>query len=119
MRRHPSGLRLHTDGKLFTDFLADRHVMEAADLDVAPLCAMGEVSNTSARETDKTGPALSAGGHKTGFQDFPSRARVSQTGCGEIRPDLCRAIRGKSSHLQPVTLGQHREVIRLHFGRKS
>ena len=120
MPRHPSGLRFHTNGQLFTDFLADRHVMEAADLDVALLCGMRhEVSNTSARETDETGPALSAGGHKTGFQDFPSRARVSQTGCGEIRPDLCRAIRGNSSHLQPVTLGQHREVIHLHFGGKT
>ena len=56
MRRHPGGLRFHTDGKPFTDFLADRHVMEAADLDVAMLCGMRhEVSNTSARETDETG----------------------------------------------------------------
>jgi len=78
MRRHTSGFRFHTDGKPFTDFRADRDVMEAADLDVALLCGMShEVSNTSARETDETGPALSAGGHKTGFQDFPSRARVS------------------------------------------
>ena len=78
MRRHYRQLGLHTDGQLFTNFLADRHVLEAADLDVALLCGMGhEVSDTSARETDEMGPALSAGGHKTGFQDFPSRARVS------------------------------------------
>ena len=78
MRRHTGGLWFHTDGKPFADFRADRDVMEAAELDVALLRGMShEVSNTSARETDKTGPALSAGGHKTGFQDFPSRARVS------------------------------------------
>jgi len=82
MRRHPKGLRFHANGQLFADFLADRHVLEAADLDVALLCG-------TSHEVSETDPLLSAGGHKTGFQDFRSRARVSQTGCGEIWPDLC------------------------------
>src|SRR6185437_613088 len=36
MRRHPSGLRFHTNGQLFTD--ADRHVLEAL-ISTSPCCA--------------------------------------------------------------------------------
>lgn len=90
MRRHSRGLRFHSDGKPFTDFLADRNVMEAADLNITLLRGIIHGKpNRSVRETEEIGPALSAGGHKTSFQDFHPRARVSQTGCGEIGPDLC------------------------------
>jgi hypothetical protein len=88
MRWNSRGFRFHTDGKPFTDFLADRHVMKAADLDATLLCGISH-EESNMKETDEAGPALSAGGHKTGFQDFPSRAHVSQAGCGKIRPDLC------------------------------
>jgi hypothetical protein len=119
MRRHSSGLRFHADGKPFTDFLADRHVVETADLGVTSLCGIShEESNRSVTETNETVPALSAGGHKTGFQDFPG-AGVSQTGCGEIRPDLCRAIRDNRMDCEPVSLGQHRDLTRLRFGGKT
>jgi len=119
MRRYSRGLRFHTDGKPLTDFLADRHVMDAADLDVTSLRGIShEESNRSVTETNETVPALSAGGNKTGFQDFPG-AGVSQTGRGEIRPDLCRAIRDNRVDREPVSLGQHRDLTRLHVGSKT
>lgn len=120
MRRHSTGFRFHGNGKSFTDFLADRHVMKAADLDATLFCGIShEESNMSVKEMDETGPALSAGGHKTGFLDFHFRTRISQTGCGEIRPDLSRAIRSRGSDLKPVSLGQHRDRTRFNFGSKT
>jgi len=86
MRRHSRRLQIQTDAKPFTDFLAERHVMGAADLNVALLRGIShEKSNRLATEA---GEALSAGAHKTRFHDCHVRARVSQTGCGEIRPNL-------------------------------
>jgi hypothetical protein len=119
MRRYSRAVRLHADGKSLTDFLTDRHVMEAADLDATLLCGIShEESNRSVTETNETVPALSAGGHKTGFQDFPG-AGVSQTGRGEIRPDLCRAIWDNRMDREPVSLGEHCDLTRLRFGGKT
>jgi hypothetical protein len=69
MRRHLNGHLAHADAKPFTDFLAERQVMDMADLDVASMREIShETSITLARETEKTG--LSAGRHKTSFQYF-------------------------------------------------
>jgi hypothetical protein len=42
MRRHLNGHLAHADAKPFTDFLAERQVMDMADLDVA---SMREISH--------------------------------------------------------------------------
>jgi hypothetical protein len=46
MRRHPNGLLVQTAAKPFTNFLAERLVMEAADVGITFMRAMGhEISN--------------------------------------------------------------------------
>src|SRR5689334_5805418 len=51
MRRHYGRLALHANGKPCTKFLADRRVMEAADLDLTLLCDIshGESSTLCSR----------------------------------------------------------------------
>jgi hypothetical protein len=56
MRRHSNGYLAHADAKPFTDFLAERQVMDVADLDVASMREIShETSIRLARETEKTG----------------------------------------------------------------
>jgi hypothetical protein len=93
--------------------------MGVADLDVASLRGISHEKSNSRQRNRKSGEALSAGGHKTSFHDRRARSRVAQTGCGEIRPNLRRAIRGGRVDRKPICLGQRYDFACFHFGGKS
>jgi hypothetical protein len=119
MRRQTNRIQIQTAAKPFADFLAKRHVMAGADLDVVLMCGIGHgQSNRLIEEVEEIRKTLAASGYKASFHDCRVRTRVSQTGCGEIRPDLLRAIRG-ATDLQPISLGQRRDLARCRFGSKS
>lgn len=53
MRRHSNRFQIQTDAKPFTDFLAERHVMNAADLNVTLFREIGhEKSDGLVREME-------------------------------------------------------------------
>jgi hypothetical protein len=117
MWRYSIRFPAQTDVEPFTDFLAEGHIMGVADSDVALLRGIGhEKSNRLMKETAK---ALSASGYKSRFHDCHARPCLSQAGCGEIGPDLCRAVRGSLADLKPVCLGQRRDFTRFHFRGKT
>src|ERR1700756_3313365 len=75
-------------------FLADRHVLEAADLDVALLCGTShEVSDTSAREMDETGPAVIGGRSQDGLPGFSLQ---SPRFANRMRRNLARPVLSNS-----------------------
>jgi hypothetical protein len=62
---------------------------------------------------------LSTRSHQPSFLKLRSRAGMSQTGRGKVRPDLRRAVRNDGSRLEPVAFGHGCEFIRLHLRGKS
>lgn len=86
MRRYFNGSLIQTRAKPFTDFLADRCAMEAADLSVSLVSAIRHENPIVPENAE--GKCLPTGSHKTGFPDVSARAGPLQAGCGEVGPNF-------------------------------
>ena len=86
MRRRFNGSLVQTHAKPFTDFLADRCAMEAADLSVSLGSGVGH-ENPIVRESAEE-KYLPTGSHKTGFPDISARTGPLHAGYGEVGPNF-------------------------------
>jgi hypothetical protein len=123
-RWHPNRLAVEICAQSLGNFVAERHAMDMADLTVAlgrgvshgiPICCCGKV-NRNEKKRDKN---LAMEGHQTCLVNLHAGIGVSQTGCGEIRPDLGRAINDSRADLEPVTLDQNRALAGFHTGGEA
>jgi hypothetical protein len=114
-RRQANGLLIHRSSKPFTNFLADRRAMNAADLDATFVRRIGHEKSNLERSRTEIGERLAARGYKTGFQNFRAFARSPQTGRCDVGPDLRRAIRLGRPNRQAVSLGEDRRLAGCNF----
>ena len=99
--------RLSGNPKPFTNFLADRRAMDAADLNEAFACGISHEILLHQSRTD-TGYPLPAGRDKAGFQNFRAFAGRSQTCRFDVWPDLSSRNSSCRPDLQAVALGEGR-----------
>src|ERR1700710_1737766 len=84
--RRFNGSLVQTRAKPFTDFLADRSAMEAADLSLS--LGSGISHEYPIVRGNAEAKCLPAGSHETGFPDAPARTRPLHAGHGEVRPNF-------------------------------